>query len=115
MLPNGESNFLKSAVTLAEMGFLVVPANRRHPILKGWPSAATSEPEQIRKWVPKYAKASVCIVIRADGDFWALDADVPDWLQKQWGQPLPKTATVRSGGGGLHLYFQHDDYSREKL
>jgi hypothetical protein len=115
MLPNGKGNFLQTALTLAEMGFLVVPANRRHPIVKDWPTAATRDSEQIRKWVPKYAKASVCIVIRADGDFWAIDADVPEWLKKQWGQKLPKTATVRSGGGGLHLYFQNDAYSREKL
>lgn len=31
------------------------------------------------------------------------------------GGTLPKTAIVRSGGGGLHLYFQHDEYSRQKL
>jgi Bifunctional DNA primase/polymerase, N-terminal len=115
MPPKSKSDFLTLALALAEMGFDVVPANRRHPILKGWPTAATHDPEQIRKWIPQYENAFAAIVIRADGDFWALDADVPDWLQRQWGQPLPKTATVRSGGGGLHLYFQHDAYSRAKL
>jgi len=74
MGPNGKSDFLPAALSLAEMGFHVVPADRRHPIVKGWPTAATREPEQIRKWVSQYAKASVSIVIRPDGDVWALDA-----------------------------------------
>jgi hypothetical protein len=90
MPPNDKSDFLSVALELAEIGYLVVPADSRHPIVKQWPNVATRDPAQLRKWGQKYPSAFVAIVVRADSDYWALDADVPDWLQEKWGRPLPE-------------------------
>jgi hypothetical protein len=84
----------------------------RHPLVKDWPNVATRDSDTIAAWAAQFAfnKPAVAIVA-GDGKTWAIDCDEPEWL----GKSLPRTSAVRSGGGGLHLYFRHDAYSRRVL
>jgi len=109
------SNFLSAAQSITKLGFRVVPHGNaephRHPLVKDWPNVATRDREQIKVWARDFLfhKPSVGIVA-GDGDIWAIDADEPErWLTVQI------TASVRSGGGGMHFYFKHNAYSRSKL
>jgi hypothetical protein len=110
------SNFLSAAQSIIKLGFRVVPHGNaephRHPLVKDWPNVATRDREQIKVWARDFLfhKPSVGIVA-GDESIWALDVDEVEYLDHK----PPKTASVRSGGGGLHLYFKHDRYSRSKL
>lgn len=109
-------NFAQQALAIAAMGFRVVPAGitaeQRHPLVKDWPNRATRSRQQILEWDRQYSliQPAVAIVV-GEQDLWALDCDEPRYLKR----PLPRTAIVRSGGGGLHLYFRWNKYARERL
>lgn len=111
------SSFLERAMPFARLGFRVLPSGwaakeDRHPLVRDWGHAATRNREQIAAWSREFAvlRPAVSILV-GDEETWALDADEPEWL----GKTLPHTTVVRSGGGGKHLYFKHDRYSRSKL
>src|SRR5260221_9091890 len=99
--------FLSQATAIAALGFRIVPHGtvepNRHPLVLDWPNAASRDRKQIVSWSRAFAfiKPSVGIVI-GDNETWALDADEPTCLGQ--GGEIPITLTVRSGGGGLHLY-----------
>ena len=42
---------LTEALRIAELGYRVLPCNQvKEPIIKRWPEAATSDPQQIKDW-----------------------------------------------------------------
>ena len=81
----------------------------KHPITRNGVKDASCDPVQIREWWRLYPDANVGIATgegllvvdidpRHGGSLEALQALVD----------LPATATVQTGSGGLHLYFQYD-------
>ena len=90
-------------------GFSTCSSVAKHPHTFNGVKDASSVPLQIREWWRLYPTANIGIatgkgllVIDIDpkngGSLEAINALVP----------LPATATVHTGGGGLHLYFSYD-------
>lgn len=122
----------ESALALAKAGYPVFPLHGiteagcctcgntacsspgKHPALKGWQKAATTNPDQIGKWWktnPQFNPG-----IRTGGKLVVLDIDGEEGrknlhsLEKKFGM-LPSTLIVRTGrdDGGEHHYFHSDD------
>jgi hypothetical protein len=109
-------SFLSASQPIVKLGFRVVPHGNvephRHPLVKDWPNVATRDLSQLKVWARDFLfhKPSVGIVV-GDDRHWALDVDEP---YPQLGFDRYSTE-VKSGGGGRHLYFKHDAYSRKVL
>lgn len=71
---------------------------------------ASREPATIREWWSRWPDANIGIVTGPDSGIFVLDVDGKQGeeslidLMGRYG-PLPDTLTVRTGGGGQHLYF----------
>lgn len=127
---SNQNTLLESALFLAWRGFSVFPAvpGGKEPAIKQWEQRATTDPDRITAcWsAGAYNIGVACgpsrlVVIDLDTpkpdtvrpDAWAIDGvhdgmDVLAYLCEQEGQPFPAdTYAVRTGRGGLHLYFEH--------
>jgi hypothetical protein len=75
---------------------------------------ATTDDRTITRWEDRWPNANIGVPTGRRSGFWALDVDVPlgfkslAALEEEHGG-LPKTATTRSGGGGLQHWFAYLD------
>lgn len=104
---------LSAALRYAERGWRMLPVKGKIPLLKDWPTLATTDPDTIRSWWAQWPDANVGIATGKESGVLVLDVD-PDKggddslraLEARYG-PLPQTPIVLTGGGGSHYYFQH--------
>lgn len=103
------------AIVYAERGLRVLPVGpKKIPLLKDWPENATTDLDRIRIWwTNSYRGAGIGIATGAASGIVVIDIDPRHGgeagfaaLQKRYGN-LPATATCKTGGGGLHLYFKY--------
>lgn len=108
------ANFLECALELAGKGFPVFPLKKgtNTPNLKKWPTAATTDVEQIRQWWSGRNK-NRNVGVACQDKVVILDVDIkagrdgrPE-LKRLIAAGLPKTYTVQTPSGGYHLYFKH--------
>lgn len=115
----------KEALALAVAGYRVFPAHGitdegctcgrrecasagKHPAVKGWQKAATTDVEKVRAWWDKNPHYNPAIA--TGHGLVVLDVDGPkgeqalQQLEKQH-ECLPATRQVITGGGGVHYYF----------
>jgi hypothetical protein len=90
--------------------FPITPGDKKPPLIDEWQRRASSDPEQIRAWWLKWPTANIGLV--AD-DLVVVDVDPRNGGDKglegleALNGPLPATGpAVRTGGGGVHLYFR---------
>ncbi len=81
----------------------------KHPRIKDWLNQASSDPKQIRKWWAKWPDANIGILTGRPSNIWVLDIEARavetlESLEEKHGPLSP--IRVRSGGGGIHLYFK---------
>lgn len=119
---------LDQAVALAERGWRVVPLHSptgvgctcgradcaqpgKHPRIRGWQQRATTDATQLRNWWLGCPDGNVGIVLGRESGIVVLDIDPRNGgddtlreLEREHG-PLPRTPSVKSGGGGAHYYF----------
>lgn len=111
------ATFLSIATPLIERGIPVIPVqpNDKACLLLEWQKRATTDIEQVKLWGRENPDFNVGCVGKPDGIV-ILDSDSPeliDRIQRETGQKMPRTFTVRSGGKKLpHLYFRQTDASR---
>lgn len=103
---------LSAALELARLGLRVHPLRPgdKVPLLKDWPARASANETQVRSFWREHPRANVGIA--CGGGLLVLDVDVERGgeeslraLLKQHGA-LPRTVTVRTGGGGWHYYLR---------
>jgi hypothetical protein len=108
-----ESTFLQTAIRLARLGFRVHPVapGGKHPLVPGWPDAATTDEGQILEWARRYPRANAGVVTGKGLNVIDIDSKhgVDGFaslacLEDELGQ-LPSTYSVDTPGGGRHLYF----------
>ena len=114
---------LAVALETAAAGGFVFPAivtwndtskklNKR-PAIAGWREAATKEPEQIRKLWTAFPEAVAGIELGRSGLF-VVDLDrhpggadgITNFKVFRGSNPAPQCPTVKTPGGGYHLYFR---------
>lgn len=124
---------LNAALSYAQRGWHVVPtwnleadgsctcqlgpqcnAAGKHPRIRGWVEAATTDPDQIRQWWTMWPDSNVSIVTGRKSGIFVIDIDIKgggfDSLEEyerlsQYG--LPKTLTATTGSGGRHLFYAY--------
>ncbi|THJ44737.1 bifunctional DNA primase/polymerase [Candidatus Frankia alpina] len=111
-----------AALFYAGLGWPVVPVASpdaavarpgKQPLVRDWPSVASTSPGQIRAWWERWPDANVGIVTGPRSGLGVLDLDVDKGgvaslsaLESRVGC-LPGTVTVVTGSGGAHLYYRH--------
>jgi P4 family phage/plasmid primase-like protien len=111
------ATFLSIATPLIERGIPVIPVqpNEKRCLLPEWQKKATTDIEQVKLWHRDDPDFNVGCVGTPEGVV-ILDSDSPeliDRIERETGQKMPRTFTVRSGGKKLpHLYFRQTDASR---
>ena len=123
----------KSALAYASKGWRVFPVYEptgsgcacaegckkpgKHPRIKAWTTRATTDPDTITKWWERSPDANIGIATGRESGIVVLDVDVGPGkdgmaslaeLEQDIGE-LPETLTVRTGSGGLHIYFVAPD------
>lgn len=89
------------------------PTPGKHPRLTAWEKKATTNRGTITGWFSHWTDAGVGIVTGAASGLLVLDVDPrnggTETLRRFVAEhgPLPETAVVETGGGGLHYYFAH--------
>ncbi len=104
------------AAQLAEQGYLIFPINHisKHPAEKKSYKLASDDPKEIRfKWSQDYFKdcnpgvACQDRIIIIDVDPKPGSTDAQRSLKMLMDMGLPKTRTVKTPSGGVHLYYKH--------
>jgi hypothetical protein len=107
---------LAAALAYAKRGWAVFPLVPRSKVpFKGSHGFkdATTDPATIRAWWAKWPDANIGIATGEASNLTILDIDPknggPATLENLLAKhgPLPPTAIVRTGSGGLHYYFNH--------
>lgn len=105
---------------LACLGWRLLPASRtsRAACIKQAADLATHDLDQLERWSCEFPDCAWRVVMEGSG-IWALDLDVPSAdhaadgvaafkaLVEEHGQ-VPPRPTMRTGGGGLVLFFKHN-------
>lgn len=84
----------------------------KHPLVKNWCEAASSDPARVADWWTRHPDANVGVATGPGSNLFALDLDSPEamaalqQLEVRFGM-LPATVTARTGKG-THLYFRWD-------
>ena len=105
----GDSRLLRAAQEYALLGFRVLPARGKKPILSDWPAAATTDLETVEKWWQATPSANIGLALGRG--VVALDVDAPHGqdslrqLEDELGE-LPDTVESRTPSGGKHLLFR---------
>ena len=96
-------------------GRQVCPGPGKHPRVRDWSRAATTNADEIRTWWRRWPEANVGVVTGRESGLFALDVDVDRGgedllaaLENAHGQ-LPQTVDSLTGGGGRHLLFAYPE------
>lgn len=107
-----------SPIPLAPFDDSGFPQDRRgkQPLLKGWQRFSKKLPseEQIKSWWRQWPNANVGIACGPASGILVLDVDGEEGLASLKGKSIPITPRVRTGSGGVHLYFLHPEGNRVK-
>ena len=103
---------LQAALDYAARGWPVVPIAGKRPWLKDWVNLASVDAATVRGWWEQRPKSGVGLLTGPRAGHWVLDVDprhggletLAD-LEREHGELV--TLRVRTGSGGLHLYFRH--------
>ncbi|MFD1677431.1 bifunctional DNA primase/polymerase [Alicyclobacillus fodiniaquatilis] len=83
----------------------------KHPRVTGWPEQATADMVQHAKWLKQWPDTNWALACGQESGVWVLDVDEKNGgyeslarLESEIGE-LPATVRVKTGGGGLHIYF----------
>ena len=69
------SPVLEEALRVTEFGYKLLPCNKdKRPILKKWPDAATTNPDQIMDWF-SYSPYLVAVKTGLDANLFVVDVD----------------------------------------
>ena len=86
----------------------------KHPLVRRGLYEGTTDPAKISAWWRRWPHANIGLATGHDSGLLVIDVDFPKaeasmQRLKDLDRELPATITVRTGGGGLHLYFRHPD------
>ena len=101
---------LESALRYLELGWNVIPVNRKkRPRLSSWEqyqSRKVTESE-VRSWWTKWPNANIAVITGNVSGIVVVDVDSSEGLHNIEPYLNGSTLTCQTGGGGKHLYFSH--------
>lgn len=107
-------HMLRAALAYAERGKPVFPCEPggKEPLTEHGFKDASKDPRKINAWWRRWPNANIAIPTGAESGFWVLDVDADKGgfaTLEEWEveEPLPETAMVRTGRGGIHYYFDY--------
>jgi hypothetical protein len=110
--PTQTTSTREAALEYAGRGWSVLPTRKKRPLTRRGVNDATTDASVIERWFTAWPDAGVAIA--TGNGVMALDVDPRHgghgtlaMLQEEHGE-LPVTATVATGGGGVHYYFAGD-------
>ena len=105
------------ALQFANRGWAIIPVlnGTKRPLLRGWPTTASSESHQIHKWWEYWPDASVGILAGSRSGLDILDVEAEPLESFTESYDVPETLQIRSGGGGVHFYFSHKESFRKRI
>lgn len=89
-------------------GFSIIPVGKdKRPLLGSWKEYQTRKPtiEEVEAWWKKYPEANIGIVTGKISGITVVDVDTYHGGDPK---PFPSTYTVRTGNGGLQLYYKYN-------
>jgi hypothetical protein len=125
---------LSAALTYAKRGWRILPVHSvrnercscgrfpcgednknagKHPRIVGWVKRATTSRKEIKRWWGRWPSANIGVATGRASGLLVVDVDPRNGGDKSLASlveahgDLPPTITVRTGGGGTHLYFRH--------
>ena len=120
-----DNPILEAALNYAARGWSVIPISKTKTPLVKWETATREEltdPDTIKGWWKQFPAANVAIVTgKRSGGLVVIDLDIDDekgldgvksledWCDQNDICPIDSIATVETGRGGKHLYFQSDN------
>ncbi len=106
--PSVVSNLLKTALSYLQMGFSIIPVSGKESMVK-WKEFQTRLPtkEEVEKWFFELEPTGIAIVCGKVSNVVILDIEASHGDITNLN--IPKTPTVRSGGGGFHFYFKYPE------
>ena len=111
------TQMLRAALAHAEEGIPIFPCKPggKPPLTDNGHLDATTDKAKITAWWNRWPNANLAVPTGKRSGFFVLDVDKDSWgfgtldaLEEQFGE-LPRTRTVRTGRGGLHIYFKYPD------
>jgi Bifunctional DNA primase/polymerase, N-terminal len=85
----------------------------KRPLTRNGHWDATTDPRIIERWWQRWPSANVGVPTGKKSGVVVLDVDVDDGGLESLAKleravaPAPKTARVRTGGGGIHVFFRY--------
>lgn len=95
------------AMQLAASGFSVFPVGAdKRPLLKSWKQyqEKAASDTQIKSWWERYPNANIGIITGKVSGITVIDVDT---YKGGRANQFPKTFTVQTGNGGVHLYYKY--------
>ena len=90
------------------------PSPGKHPMTRNGVSAATTDRDRIAAWLERWPNANWGVACGGDARVLVVDIDAAHDGEASWrtlcgANDYPDCPTVRTGGGGRHLYFSLPD------
>ena len=113
---NSENEILEAAAVYAEQGLRVFPCNAgKKPMIKGWPTLATTDLQQLAKWWAKWPDANIGIATGETSGLLVLDIDTKGdgngfvELEAFLGHPVEDFDAPRysTPSGGQQIWFAY--------
>ena len=103
-----QNEILEKALGYLRVGFSVIPQTKDKKPLIEWKEFQTRLPtaEEVHEWWKQWPDANVAIVTGKISGITVVDVEKGGDISK-----FPKTLTIKSGGGGWHLYYQYHQMS----
>ncbi|NOS99421.1 MAG: DUF3987 domain-containing protein [Phycisphaerales bacterium] len=105
---------IEDALALARLGLRILPLKPREktPLIRNWPTLATTDPTTIQKWFAQWPKMNIGVATGHGSDVIVIDVDsyrggdeALEALVAELG-PLPDTPESLTGGGGRQLFHR---------
>src|SRR3989344_4629503 len=108
MKTKNENQLLAQALKYLKRGFSVIPVKGKTCLLPSWTEFQTRKPtkEEVENWFFELNPTGIAIVTGKVSGIAVLDVEKDADVS---GLDIPKTSTVKTGGGGYDYYFKHPE------
>ena len=106
MTNSTQNNLLEEALGYLDLGFSIIPVRGKVCLLPSWSEYQTRKPtkKEVENWFFDLNPTGIAIITGKISGIVVLDVENGADIS---GINIPKTPTVKTGGGGQHYYFKH--------